>query len=378
MGVDQWVWGQVEKVLAGGVKLAVATTGGGSQAISWLLNHPGASRAVLEAHVPYHENAIARYLNYPGPHPANEETARALAAMAFFRAKAISSGQGAVAGLGCTAALATTRPRKGADRASLCLRCEDEYRYFRLDFVKGIADRLAQEDALSRFLLEVLEGRDEPGFGLPKWAVSSAEKLPLETAVEALLTGEVGVVEMRLDGGITVDVECRGRLLFPGSFNPLHQGHKELAQVAGWQSGLKTTLELSIKNVDKPRLAYREILRRLSSLQGSYPVVLTRAPTFVEKARIFSAPVFVIGADTATRLLEDKYYPGGSIGMHDAWREKYRAGCRFLVAGRQCEGGFLQMEDLAIPDAYRGMFEAIPAARFRRDVSSSQIRAGQV
>jgi hypothetical protein len=57
-----------------------------------------------------------------------------------------------------------------------------------------------------------------------------------------------------------------------------------------------------------------------------------------------------------------------------AFRDK---GCRFLVAGRaDGEGVFRGLEDLSIPPALRGLFTGIPADAFRKDVSSTQLRAG--
>ena len=37
------IWDTVERIIASGVELSIAVTGGGSVAISWLVNHPGAS-----------------------------------------------------------------------------------------------------------------------------------------------------------------------------------------------------------------------------------------------------------------------------------------------------------------------------------------------
>ena len=83
MRVSDDIWTQVEAVLHSGTRLALATTGGGSELISWLLNHPGASRAIVEAQVPYSERALAAYLAFAGPHGANEQTARDMAGRAF-------------------------------------------------------------------------------------------------------------------------------------------------------------------------------------------------------------------------------------------------------------------------------------------------------
>ena len=56
-----------------------------------------------------------------------------------------------------------------------------------------------------------------------------------------------------------------------------------MAEIAAARCGAPVTLELSIANVDKPTLDFLEIDDRLAGL-SDYPVLLTRAATFVEKA----------------------------------------------------------------------------------------------
>ena len=84
--VGEDIWDRVEAVLQSGVQLAVATTGGGVELASWLVNHPGASRAIVEVQVPYSEAALASYLGCTGPHRVEEKTARELAGRAHARA----------------------------------------------------------------------------------------------------------------------------------------------------------------------------------------------------------------------------------------------------------------------------------------------------
>ena len=74
------MWETTEGILASGHRLAVVTTGGGSQTVHYLLNHPGASRAVLEVQIPYCQRALVDYLAAIGPHPVTADTARAMAA----------------------------------------------------------------------------------------------------------------------------------------------------------------------------------------------------------------------------------------------------------------------------------------------------------
>ena len=61
--------------------------------------------------------------------------------------------------------------------------------------------------------------------------------------------------------------------------------------------------ELSVTNVDKPALPSAEICRRLRQFTWRTEVWVTRAPTFAEKASVFPGAIFVVGADTAERIL---------------------------------------------------------------------------
>ena len=67
------------------------------------------------------------------------------------------------------------------------------------------------------------------------------------------------------------------RALLPGSFNPLHHGHTQLAAIAAARLGVAVHFELSVANVDKPELPRDEAERRAAQFAGLAPVWLTRA-----------------------------------------------------------------------------------------------------
>jgi hypothetical protein len=164
--------------------------------------------------------------------------------------------------------------------------------------------------------------------------------------------------------------------LLPGSFNPLHAGHLRLAEVAAALVGAGVDFELSIVNVDKPQLSVEEVRLRLSQFDGRARVWVTRAPTFEEKAVLFPGTTFIIGADTAQRLIALRYYGGGERRMQESFARIRGQGCRFLVAGREDNAGrFVALEGLDLPAAIRDLFAGIPKSLLAIPLSSSALRA---
>jgi hypothetical protein len=148
-----------------------------------------------------------------------------------------------------------------------------------------------------------------------------------------------------------------------------------LARVAEEMRQAPVAFELSVVNVDKPPLAAGDVRARVAQFRGRARVELTRAPTFVEKSRLFVGATFVVGADTAERLVAARYY-GGDDRMTAALQEMADRGCRFLVAVRVDGAGRVRsLGDVAVPAAFAHLFTAIPESRFRIDASSSAIRA---
>jgi nicotinic acid mononucleotide adenylyltransferase len=165
-------------------------------------------------------------------------------------------------------------------------------------------------------------------------------------------------------------------LVMPGSFNPLHAGHMTLARVAEELKQLPLAFEISVINVDKPPLAGDAVRQRVAQFAWKSPVELTRAPTFVEKSRLFPGTTFVIGADTAERLVAPKYYGDDEVRMYAALEEIADSGASFLVAVRTDAAARVRtLSDIPVPRRYADLFSEIPEHRFRLDISSSEIRA---
>ena len=104
-------------------------------------------------------------------------------------------------------------------------------------------------------------------------------------ALTSVQAGEVEAVCVEPDGRVRAGAPLPGCLL-PGSFNPLHHGHRALAEAARGLTGRAPAYELSVVNVDKPPLPDEEVRSRIGQLAWHAPVWLTRQPTFLGKARV--------------------------------------------------------------------------------------------
>ena len=136
------------------------------------------------------------------------------------------------------------------------------------------------------------------------------------------------------------------------------------------------TFELSITNVDKPPLAEPEIHCRLAQFDDSESVAVTRAHVFYRKAALFPGCAFVIGYDTAVRLVDPRYYAGSYAVMVSALEtDSHATAADFLVAGRVHDSAFRTLDRrYPYPRGFSDLFGPIPESAFRQDVSSTELR----
>ena len=367
----------IERLHASPTMAVVAVAGAGAQAITWLLDVPGASRTVLEILVPYSSASFVEFLGYEPEQVVAERTAADMARSAYQRAVRLREGGAPVVGVGCTAAITTDRPRRGEHRCHVAAWSRDGVTTSSLTLVKGLRDRESEDTIVSKLVLRALaeaSGVDAPlSLDLDEKEPLESRSVRYEDPIKSLVAGHVGSVTVHPDGRMVVDEGVHGGVL-PGYFNPLHKGHEGLSTVASEMLEVEVTFELSIANVDKPDLEEPEVRRRLAQFAGKWPVVVTRAPVFYQKARLFPGCTFVIGRDTAARLVEPRYYGGEDSRMVTALEEVRRLGCRFLVAGRVAGGEFHTLADIPIPRGFDDLFTPIPESRFRCDLSSTELR----
>ena len=187
---------------------------------------------------------------------------------------------------------------------------------------------------------------------------------------DALVTGAIEAVRIGREpprAAVPPGPHC----LLPGSFNPVHEGHRQMLEMAGARLRTAGAYELAILNPDKPPLSPEDAAARLDRFTGHEAVWLTRAPTFPEKARIFPGATFAVGVDTLVRIAQPRYY-GGPEGLRRAIA--ILGACRFLVFGRRTGASFETLESVDLPAPLRALCDGLAETDFRADVSSTELR----
>ena len=367
----------VTAIHAAAPKVVLEFAGAGSQALAWLHGVGGSSRTVLEATDRYAVSSLVEAVGFTPQSFSSPQVAEALAERAYGRARQLAPRE-PVAGVSCAATIATDRTKRGEHRACVALRGVLGTLLFKLVLTKGLRTR-REEEALVSLLIVYTVAR---ACGVEAHPLPLAEdELVEETfapaeALRGLEAGEVGLLAVTPEGELEPRESLPNAALLSGSFNPLHEGHLELAEVAGAMLGRPVMFELPLVNADKAPIGPAEASRRAAQFLGVATLVLTRAPLFSQKAELFPGGVFVVGADTAARLVRPDFY-GGETHMRRSLSQLREAGSRFLVAGRHYDGLFTTLRDLELSAAPAGLFEEISPESFRRDVSSTEKRAAR-
>ena len=166
------------------------------------------------------------------------------------------------------------------------------------------------------------------------------------------------------------------KCIFPGSFNPIHAAHLEMARHASERLSIPVWHEISIENVEKETLDWAAVQLRMAqgfSHEGSAGLILTKAPTFESKSKLFPNSTFAVGADTIKRVNELRFYENQSHLEAVLASIKYQR-CNFMVFGRSINNEFFS-SDLDLHPALRELCQFIERSDFDVDISSRQLRA---
>lgn len=359
----------------------LVVTGGGASAIAELLSVPGASRTILDARVPYAPAALVEWLGRKPDHFCDERTALAMASVACDRARKLAAASTEPLheplGVSCTASLASDRPKRGDHRCFIAVQTPAVTTSVSLTLQKDARSRTEEEAVVGQFIVRTLA--ETIGLiHLPAIDVLPGDQVQRTSEqanplLSSVWRGEADCVWSLPEGILAAQPPQRSVGVLCGAFDPLHGGHEQLRAVAEKRLGGSVAYELSITNVDKPPLDFLTINRRRQQFTQQ-PLALTNAPRYSQKSAIFPHTTFVVGSDTAVRIIDAKYYGGDDAALESALDTIRKNGCRFLVASRDVDGTLLRLDDLPIPPSARDLFEAIPEADFRVDISSTELR----
>ena len=331
----------IRSIHEGPYKLVFVSSGGGTKAISDLLKVPGASQTILESYIPYSRTSMDEYLKIQPSYYCGLQTTINMAVTAFDRAKKLAPecDPKYLLGVAVTATLSTTYEKLGT------------HRFFEEKVVSECLKRL----------IGIVSGLD---LKLPELAQElSYEVVSAKQEWHDLESRHIDYVTK--SGSPT-------KLIFPGTFQPFHEGHLSIQKIAEDKTGELATFEISICNVEKTLLSYYEIEKTLGQFKAEKNWVLTNAPTFVEKAAIFKESTFVMGMDTLIRLFDPKFYENDQV-MRSRLNVFIENNIRFLIFGRQVGSQFMTLNDFLIPKEFKDRFIGITEKEFREDVSSSAI-----
>jgi len=373
----------IQNLYASPWRIALCLTGGGSRIASDLLTVPGASSTLLDLVIPYSAASLTEYLGKTPQQFCSRESALSMASVAWQKAVRFSKSPehdpAHCLGVSGTASLISTRPKRGEHRIWIATESADSSRVMSLALKKGLRTRFEEEAIAADLLLYAINdacGLTPPP--LPNLNMDETVSIEFETvhpAIAQLRSGSSVIAWSLPDGNITETIPQPPRGLLSGSFNPSHVGHRNLRSVAEELIGGPVHFELPLINADKPPLNCFEIEQRRRQFDD-VPLALSTAPLFVDKARLFPGITFVVGYDTAVRILEPRFYDDREHGVKSSLEAIGSLGCRFLVAGRLTDFGFQSVNDLTIPSELQDLFAPIPEKRFREDISSSGIRNG--
>jgi nicotinic acid mononucleotide adenylyltransferase/nicotinamide mononucleotide (NMN) deamidase PncC len=344
----------------------VVCSGGGSVLQQYLWNEPGASAWLAGASFPYSLEETNEFLGFKPDNYCSEHTSIQLAVESYMRAFKFG-GQQAV-GVAVTASLASLKEHKGDHRVHACVITNDKCLVATIILAKGTghARRHSDDKYASNLGLSLLASAFGIDAGINEIIHEISEKELLAVIMQHPVFLRTQIRESQLN--------IKSYALFPGAYNPPHDGHFAIASIASEIANKRVIHQVSIDSQHKPMLRPQDVLQRAKMLQGHDVVFSVSEPLFVQKAEHNPGIPIIIGADAALRMLDPKW---GIEPLELLTKfEKFKT--MFLVANRLIDDKMVtlkQIEQLLFDlnlNQFNTLYKSLGDQHW--DISSTEIR----
>jgi len=328
-------------------RIYIAATGAGAGAQADIWRVPGCSAYFAGACFPYGHDQLEDFLGFAPERACCEDTSIEMAMMAYYRAW--QPGTDAV-GVGLSGAVASAKPRKGENRIHVALMTAEGVRAYHYGYEN-------EHGAKAR------EWQGRHADSVIKMLLDRGRPLSGEVTGHALSLF-LGRSYWAADGTRHATPPAH-RALYPGAFNPPHQGHLAIAESVNAIHWIEATTP------HKPPLALAEMVQRAKMLHRRDRLFTSGMPLYLDKSNAFPRRAIVIGADAFLRMLDPKWGPDPM----DLLRKLADNDTTLKIVGREVNGRWVSAEEAiaAVPES--GVIYNLEPLEGRWDISSSQLRA---
>jgi len=304
-----------------GHKIYFVASGAGTSFQDQLWMVPGTSSFLVGAAFPYAMEATGEFLGFKPEKYCSREEALQLAMEAFMRAASVPGGKPIGLALTATVSSCNGPPHRGDHRVFVAIVTAETSYVLKvvLDKNPGCGETARKRDNDSA----ALAAEDLLRIVLGEWTFEEAVEANLRSPgfarrceIDRVKDDELLEIFFKhpffgQSGARGAQEPAETEVFYPGTFNPLHDGHRTIVRNVGTSDVCYTV------NVDGPHkgtmapgqmLAIAAQFRRERLQWHPASVLFTRGePLFVDKFKARPEKTFVVGVDTFERMLDPKW-----------------------------------------------------------------------
>lgn len=355
-----------------GVNTHVIATGAGAGLQQLLWSVPGSSSYLSGCSFPYDGSEQEELLGFMPEHFCTEEAAIDLASAAYMKAHKFN-GKKAI-GVGLTASVASNREHHGDLRVFVCGITDNKVVSASHTFEKAVGEAAREEQGhwCDEFgIATILECAAKPEQKyLHSVDFKDASQLAHDRFMARPFFGANGKRLNNLPEGRYA--------LYPGAYNPPHEGHFGVAKAAMDDYNYKAVFEVTAEPPHKDALTVQQLLQRAKLLQGHDRLFTAKLPFYLDKARKYQKKPLILGADAMVRMLDPKW----GLDAGEMFGAFYDFGTKLFVASREVNGVMTSCEDILDDIKTNHPFKVWASARIvmmplkgEWNISSTEIRS---